>query len=268
MTAGSNHAVWAAAGVLLFASLLLVASAGSGSTAPVPQTSFAADAHLAQECASIAVAKEPLPVADAVRPDRHPVAIEPTAHPATPDSEWMLLPRSQGDALLELIWAPQYANAKRLLRSATFNPRDKWLPVSCRRTVASTIAEMEATIKGLTAEFTATEDREFAALHARGLTTEVDFSLYEGAPQLAKIGADPVFKGLFGKTFGVSKASMPETRRVEGLLHDAGATLVARLADVFAAAGALTEEEREALAARARSAADPHASRADVGRVR
>jgi len=261
MTAGSNHALLTAAGLLVLASLLLVASAGNGSAAAGPQTQDAADGRPAQEPASIASAQGPSTTADAPAPERRLVALDPAEHPSTPDSEWRLLPKSRGDALLELVWAPQYANSKRLLRSSTFNPRDQWLPVSCQRTVASTIAEMEATIKGLTAELTTTEDREFAALHARGLTTEVDFGLYEGAPQLAKIGADPVFKGLSGKTFGVSKTGMPDTRRAEGLLHDAGAGLVTRLADVFSAAGALTEEEREALTTRARAAVDPHGYR-------
>jgi hypothetical protein len=164
------------------------------------------------------------------------------------------------DVLLQLVSTPQQANAMHLLRSTTFNPRDLCLPPAYRRAVEAAIAETHSAVQDLAAELAATADREFAGLHVQGLARPVDIGRIEGILQLEKIGSDPVFRVIQGNTFGVSKTRMPETRRIEASLYDAGAALVARLAEVFAAAGAITREEREALAMRAQSAADRRSS--------
>jgi hypothetical protein len=164
-----------------------------------------------------------------------------------PDGEWLALPRSQRDQICVLVASPQSADLADLLRSVTFNPRDDWLPPGCRESVAATIAQTADLARRQSELRDAAFEREFTAARARGRGREVDLVRFPGEAQTAPLGREPFYRDVDGKRVGVARVEMPATARATRQLAELGATLVGRVAANFAAAGALTPQELEAL---------------------
>lgn len=190
-------------------------------------------------------------------PERRPLETEPfEQRPAVLDAEWSCLLRARRDAVPWLVRAPQRVAVDRLLRSATFNPRDLVLDENGRRAVVSVIAARQADLQILAAAVQDAADREFDALHARGLTRLVRIGELQGVLAYEMVGPDPVLRQKDGKTYGITRTSMPATQRLDHQLREAGAELVVHLAQAFRTVGVLTDEELQTLTVRARSEID------------
>jgi hypothetical protein len=177
------------------------------------------------------------------------------------DLEWRDLPVSRNDLIAEVVAVPQYTRATKLLRNATFNPRDVYLSPQSRRDIEAVIAGALPPINLLLQGFQEVCDREWHDLHAEGATTAVNLGNQGADAQLQKIGRDPMFRVEEGVTYGVTKARMPETRMAELRLKQAGVDLCRDLAAAFRARGTLTPEEETAAIAKSRKKAGLQAER-------
>lgn len=253
----------AATGTLLLVTWALSWLAGAG-PGPAPPPEEPAPIATRTEEATAAIVTDP-PRAAAQHLARTLAETGPT-QPAACNLEWLLLPRSDRDVVLAILSAPQNTSARLLLRNSAFNPRDLPLPRAAREAVAAAIGASRSTCEARAATRAAVHEREFAELHAAGHTTEVDLSRFEGGPQMALVGSNPTFRVIDGRTFGASRERMPRTRQSEREIHEVGAGLVARLADVFAEWGAITAEERQTLLTRATAPSAPEGRRRAGGR--
>lgn len=179
------------------------------------------------------------------------VSIPTVEPPAAIDAEWLALPRSRRDAVPALLRAPQSASAVRLLRSTTCNPRDVLLADDTRRAVAATIAEAVESSEEFAAAWQKASDQELADLRARGLARAVPIDTLEGLLQMEQLGPEREFRTIDGVTYAVDRAGMPRSRALQETLEAEGSALVQRLTTLFAAAGALSAGEAQALSDRA-----------------
>lgn len=164
------------------------------------------------------------------------------------DTEWLRLPVSRTNLVAEILASPQLLRSSRLLRNATFNPRDMYVAPAKRGTIVTIVERGAERTRELIGNLQAVLEVEWSALHAQGATREVDLKRYGGAPQLREIGTDPLFRTQDGRTFGIDRALLPETSRATRALRQAAGELCGEIALAFAAAGVLTADEVDAIA--------------------
>jgi hypothetical protein len=247
---------WLLAAAAAGLAALLAVALGLGRSVPVPDATMLRAPGAQTSTGPLA----PRPVlADAAAPvpdgsGRVP-APQDEAGASLPDADWSSLPRSRKDLVRELVARPQAFAAASLWRSAAFNPRDVRLPVASQLAVRAVVAEYAARVRAAADECDACAAREFALAQAHGQAIAMDSTRFRGSSQLARLGPQPFFRFVGDAIFGVPGEHMPTTLRARFDLRRLGAGLVGRLADAFAAAGALADGEVDALRTRAASIA-------------
>ncbi len=146
---------------------------------------------------------------------------------------------------------------KPLLRSTTFNPRDRWLSPEVRTRLLAVITEHVRMVTPKAAEVRAVAAREFKLAAAAGRALPVGLA-DNGALNLAQLGSDPVRQRIGDRPFGVAAGDMPQTCAARTRMRAAACTMVASIAAEFAAVGTLTEGEAAKCTQAATAAAASH----------
>ena len=164
--------------------------------------------------------------------------------PPAPDVPvgWGSFARPKLDRLAAVVFAPQAIELRDLARSVTFNPRDSIFGEDHLDRVRRVLEVNRPELQRLGLALQATQDLELRALIEAGAA--IEFLPNSEISPLDAVGPGGICRiNLGGGGFGARREQLPRSYAIEQELAALGRRMAAQLADVFHAAGALSEDE-------------------------
>ena len=164
-----------------------------------------------------------------------------------PQPRWSQLPRVLRPIGRDVVHAPHRVQARVLMRSSTFNPRDIELSYESRVRVKDLCEHAGTDLQSLVAQIRQVREDEFCRLHEAGVAIELNHDALELSLESATLGRDPAFCEIQGRTLAVARQHLLDSRAMEAQLVATGRQLLGALVGEFLAAGALEPVEAKSL---------------------